>query len=87
MIVITDLAYDKLTLEEKLKFSGIVFGKEFSSKGIVIEYWKNGQRHRDDGPALVWPCPNLKEYWLHNKRVTKESIDFYVDLLTLKGLL
>ncbi len=44
-------------------FSGITLSKETE----VYEWWKNGVRHREDGPAVEYPNGE-EEWWLNGKR-------------------
>jgi len=32
----------------------------------------NGERHREDGPALEWSCGD-KEWWLNGEKVAEEE--------------
>lgn len=56
-----------------------------NSKDDKIIYLKNGDKHRLDGPAVIW-FDNYKEYYIDNKEVTKEEQEFYCDLHKLKGI-
>ena len=52
--------------------------------GTVCEtksWWINGKRHREDGPALVYSGGEI-EYWLNNKKYTKE--DWEEEIIKLK---
>ena len=48
------------------------------------KYWfnKQGQRHREDGPAVVW-SDGCKEWWLNGKQYTEEE---YVMIQFMKGV-
>ena len=54
--------------------------------------WSNGYQswhfegllHNLNGPAIIFPN-GKEEYWIHDKKTSKEAADFLRDLLKLKG--
>ena len=45
------------------------------------EWWLNGKRHREDGPAIEWSWGG-KTWWLHDEEVHPEAL---VDLQLSRG--
>lgn len=39
----------------------------FNQVGECQEWWLNGNHHREDGPALIWPDGH-QEWWLNGER-------------------
>lgn len=37
------------------------------------EWWVNGRRHNEDGPAVAWTTVGIEEYWLGGHQVTKSE--------------
>lgn len=72
--------YINLSYPEKKKFTGIAYTK------LIVFYIKNGEYHREDGPALI-SFENKKGYYLFDKFLEKESHKFYNDLMKLKGII
>ena len=43
------------------------------------EWWVNGKRHREDGPAVCWKT--LQQYYIHNKHLTFEEFNEHLKKL------
>jgi len=50
-------------------------------------YWVHGERHRDDGPALIDPVGEVEAYWVHGRlhredgpaSIDAEGVEYWVD--------
>lgn len=43
-------------------------GAKYNIRNIgFVSFWKNGDYHREDGPALIWP-DGRKEWYFFGKR-------------------
>jgi hypothetical protein len=75
--------YKFLSKEEQKNFTGII---EFGFGTIV--YYKNGLKHREDGPARF--SIDGTEYWINGvyiKNCTSvEALQLYIDMLKLKNI-
>ena len=43
------------------------------------EWWLNGKRHREDGPAVVWKT--LHQYYIHGKHLTFDEFNEHLKKL------
>jgi len=59
--------------KEPENYTGIV---EYPSG--MIEYYLNGKRHREDGPAVVWDDGTIK-YFINDKEITKEVKEWIIE--------
>lgn len=81
--------YNFLTEEERKEFTGIVIDYYHPGKECSRTYYKNGKKHREDGPAIILYNHILYDseyYYLFGELVEQEAFKLYVDLLKLKGL-
>lgn len=46
------------------------------------EWYRNGERHREDGPAVIWP--NGTQYWLRNGEYHREDGPAMIDTKGIK---
>jgi hypothetical protein len=37
-------------------------------------WWRNGKRHREDGPAVIFPCGST-EYWIKDECMTLKEFN------------
>lgn len=67
-------------------FSGIIEwcdGAEHCS-WTSVDYYKNGEYHREDGPAVTFLKSGNVEHYLHNNLFTKE--EWKIELARLQAL-
>ena len=50
-----------------------------------IAWYKNGEWHREDGPAIEW-IDGCKEWWLNGERLTEQQHRMIVRKMKLKLL-
>ena len=82
-----DAKIGSMLTAEHIKFTGILINE------VHTKCWyKNGQFHREDGPALVYD-DGYKEYWLNDELIANyvdcsdEQFKLLVDIMKLKKLL
>jgi hypothetical protein len=59
---------------------------KFIGTGGIKFHYENGGLHLIGGPAYIG-ADGTKEYWIRNKKVTKEEHDLLYNMMKLKGLI
>ena len=57
---------NSLTFNKQLDFK-IIFGYSIKITNYLIEWYRNGKLHRDDGPAFEY-ANGTKEWWQNDER-------------------
>jgi hypothetical protein len=68
----TDGRLTRVIREDGVQIDYVENGARYTHPNGLVEWWSNGDRHREDGPAVIHP-DGTQEWWIHGERQRSEG--------------